>query len=125
MGARLRMETLDIDIILIPFSSNGVSDELSENVLVHQGFLNAYNSVQDDVLTTVASQLQQFPSYSLISTGHSLGGSLASIVGISLAANFPGVPLRVFTFGQPRTGSPEYAALAENLIGADNIFRGE
>ena len=119
------MEALDIDIILIPFSSNGVSDELSENVLVHQGFLNAYNSVQDDVLTTVASQLQQFPSYSLISTGHSLGGSLASIGGISLAANFPGVPLGVFTFGQPRTGSPEYAALAENLIGADNIFRGE
>ena len=31
----------------------------------------------------------------------------------------------MYTFGQPRTGNPAYADLAEQLIGADNIYRGE
>lgn len=90
---------------------------------MHQGFLNAYNSVVSEILATVASQLAKHPSYSLVSVGHSLGGALASIAGISLKANFPHVPLRMFTIGQPRTGNAEYVALAESLIGAGNIFR--
>lgn len=113
-----------MDIILVPFSSPGVSSSLTGGVTAHEGFLTAFNSVASLVISTVSSQLKQFPTYSLVSTGHSLGASLASLGGVSLAANFPGKPLKVFTFGQPRTGNPAYAELAESLIGADNIFRG-
>ena len=91
---------------------------------VHHGFLVAYNSVADTVISTVRDQLALYPSYTLISLGHSLGGALASLGGVSLAANFPDTPLRVYTFGQPRTGNPSYADLAEQLIGVDNIYRG-
>ena len=86
--------------------------------------MDAFNSVVSTVNSTVAEQLEANPTYSLISTGHSLGAALASLGGVSLAANFPGTPLRVFTFGQPRTGEPGYASLAEDLIGVENIFRG-
>ncbi|KAL5536172.1 hypothetical protein ACEPAF_4277 [Sanghuangporus sanghuang] len=75
-------------------------------------------SIQDFFL-----ELDAHEDHALVSTGHSLGGALASIAGISLAANFPGVPLQVFTFGQPRTGNAEYAQFAEDLIGTENIFR--
>lgn len=116
---------VDVDILLVPFISKGISSDLTNGVFVHQGFLTAYNSVESGILATVTSQLAQNPAYSLVSVGHSLGGALASIAGVSLSANFPNVSLRMFTFGQPRTGNAEYAALAENLVGASNIFRGE
>lgn len=104
--------------------SQGVSIDLTVGVLVEQGDLIAYNSVASGVLSTIASQLAKYPSYSLVSIGHSLGGALASIAGVSLKANFPDVPLRMFTFGQPRTGNSVYATLVEKLIGKDNLYRG-
>lgn len=96
----------------------------ADGVQVHQGFMAAYNSVADLIISNVQSQLAENPPYSLVSVGHSLGGALSSLGGVSLAANFPNVPLKVYTFGQPRTGNPAYATLAESLIGAENIFRG-
>lgn len=98
---------------------------LTNGVKVHQGFINAYNSVVGQVLDTVRSQIQQFNSYSVVTVGHSLGGALASIAGVSIKANFASTPIRMFTFGQPRTGNPSYAALVEDLVGAGNIYRGE
>lgn len=100
-----------------------MSSSLVGGVEVHHGFLTSYNSVASIVISTVKAQLALHPSYSLVSLGHSLGAALASLGGISLAQNFPGTPLRVYTFGQPRTGNPAYADLAESLIGVDNIFR--
>ncbi|KAL5494550.1 hypothetical protein ACEPAI_11 [Sanghuangporus weigelae] len=112
---------IDAQVALTPFDSQGVTN--TSNSAVHSGFLSAYNSVSSDVISAVSSQLDAHGDYALVSTGHSLGGALASIGGVSLAANFPDVPLQVFTFGQPRTGNSEYAQLAEDLIGTENIFR--
>ena len=112
----------DLLFALVDYSSPGVTG--TSGVKVHQGFLLAHQSVASEIISTVASELKAHPTYSLVSTGHSLGAALASLGGISLAANFPGVPLRVFTFGQPRTGNEAYATLAENLIGVENIYRG-
>ena len=93
--------------------------------LVHSGFLEAYNSAAPTVLAAVKEQLEEHPSYSLVITGHSLGGALASIGSVSLAKNFPGVPLKLYTFGQPRAGDPGFANTVEKIIGVDNIFRGK
>lgn len=85
--------------------------------------MTAYNSVASTVLSTVRSELASYPDYELISTGHSLGAALASLGGASLAANFPDSKLRVFTFGQPRTGNPGYAQVIEDLVGTENLYR--
>ncbi|KAH8115122.1 alpha/beta-hydrolase [Phellopilus nigrolimitatus] len=118
--ARKRL-LLHADLILMDFSSTGVSG--TSGVQAHKGFLTAFNSVASTVLAAVSEQLHANPTYSLVSTGHSLGASLASLGAISLASNFPGTPLKMYTFGQPRTGNPAYASLAEMLVGVDNIFR--
>ncbi|KAL5494551.1 hypothetical protein ACEPAI_12 [Sanghuangporus weigelae] len=111
----------DFSIARVPFSSPGVTN--TNNAKAHFGFLSAFNSVASDMLSAVSSELQAHPDYELISTGHSLGAALASLGGVSLASNFPGAPLQVFTFGQPRTGDSAYADLAEQLIGVDKLFR--
>lgn len=99
--------------ILVPYESQGVSGT-NNTARAHVGFLKAYNSVASTVISTVSTQL---------ATGHSLGASLASLAGISLASNFPDSSLRVFAFGQPKTGDAAYADLAVNLIGVGNIYR--
>ncbi|PAV23307.1 alpha beta-hydrolase [Pyrrhoderma noxium] len=84
----------DADVALVPFQSLGVIS--SSGARAHKGFLDAYNSSW---------------------------GALASIAGVSLASNFPDTSLRLFTYGQPRTGNVEYAQMTERLIGAANILR--
>ena len=107
--------------MLVDYASTGVSG--TSGVKVHQGFITAFNSASDIVLSTVTSQLNAYPTYSLVVTGHSLGAALASLGAVSLKSNFPSTSLKLYTFGQPRTGNPDYASLAENVIGVDNIFR--
>lgn len=107
---------------MVDLSSPGVTG--TEGVKVHQGFMNAFNSVADLTISNVSSELAEHSTHSLVSVGHSLGGALSSLGGVSLAANFPSAHLKVYTFGQPRTGNSAYASLAEDLIGPENIFRG-
>ncbi|KAJ7673607.1 Alpha/Beta hydrolase protein [Mycena rosella] len=109
----------DINVFLVPFVSPGIAKPFK----VHAGFLLAYNAVAKSVLGTVSSQLAMFPGYAVVVTGHSLGGSIAALAATALKTALPDAPLRLFTFGQPRTGDANFAAFVEDTIGADNIFR--
>ncbi|KAJ6468611.1 Alpha/Beta hydrolase protein [Mycena vitilis] len=109
----------DLDVFLTPFVSLG----LHKSFNVHSGFLAAYNSVAEVVLPTVKAQLAKFPKYNIVITGHSLGGALASLCASSLKPMLPGVSMKLYTFGQPRTGDAQFAAFVESTIGVNNIFR--
>lgn len=117
--------TTDLDITKVSLILQGVPKEYTSHALVHRGFLRAYNSVSITIINTISSQLHQHPSYSIVSTGFSLGAALASICGVALGLRFPITPLRTFTFGQPRTGDGRYVDLVEHVIGKENIYRGE
>ncbi|KAF8143475.1 alpha/beta-hydrolase [Mycena galopus ATCC 62051] len=109
----------DLDIFLVPFVSLGISKSFN----VHSGFLAAYNHVAGPILTAVMAQVAKFPKYTVVVTGHSMGGSLAAIGGISLKIVLPSAMVKVYTFGQPRTGDTAFASFVESTIGVDNIFR--
>ncbi|KAF4610721.1 hypothetical protein D9613_007122 [Agrocybe pediades] len=94
----------DISILQVPFISPGVNPPLGS--AVHSGFLIAWNSVAHQVLDAVQAELTAHPEYSLASTGHSLGGALSSLAGISLKQNFPDKTVRMFTYGAPRVFNP-------------------
>ncbi|KAK6984870.1 lipase-3 domain-containing protein [Favolaschia claudopus] len=107
-------------LALTPFISRGINETFS----VHTGFLNSYNGVADDVIRIVKEQLVAHPGYRIIVTGHSLGGGVAAIAAPSLrVALGDAVPLKLYTFGQPRTGDPSYATYMEDLLGEQNIHR--
>ncbi|PFH49794.1 hypothetical protein AMATHDRAFT_81145 [Amanita thiersii Skay4041] len=112
---------VDAQVSLVPFISPGVRAPVG--TLVHAGFLTAWNSVASSVISGVQTQLSAHPGYTLATSGHSLGGALSSLAGISLKQNFPNTPLRLFTYGQPRTGNVIYASFVNNAVGVSNIFR--
>ncbi|KAF8997925.1 Alpha/Beta hydrolase protein [Cyathus striatus] len=111
---------IDAELLLIPFVSPGVN--APSGSLAHTGFLTAWNSVANTVISTVKSQLAAHPGYNLVSTGHSLGGALSSLAGISLQQNFPGSSVRMFTYGQPRTFNPTGAFFINQQFG-NKAFR--
>ncbi|ETW78686.1 Lipase, class 3 [Heterobasidion irregulare TC 32-1] len=84
---------------------------------VHSGFQNAWNSVASQVISSVRSQLVSHPGYTIVTSGHSLGAALSSLAGITLQQNFPFSPIRMYTYGQPRTGNDKYASWVNDKFG--------
>ncbi|KAJ6522275.1 Alpha/Beta hydrolase protein [Mycena capillaripes] len=100
----------DVDLFLVPFVSPGITKSFN----VHSGFLAAYNDVANIVLTTVEAQVAKFPN---------LGGALAALGAVSLRTALPSAPMKLYTFGQPRTGDAQFAKFVETSIGINNIFQ--
>lgn len=113
---------IDTSLLLSPLRGPGLPENTDAHV--HTGFLYAFRSVGDRVLNVLREQFKEFPQYDVTVSGHSLGGAIASIAALSIRNSFPDAALRLFTFGQPRTGDQSFAELVETLIGVDNVFRG-
>lgn len=80
------------------------------------------------------------PDFSIVVTGHSLGGAMAPLAAITLKQNFSEHHTRVYSYGAPRTGvrlmhvvdTHLLICLAQNKVFADfvndhlgaNAFRG-
>lgn len=103
---------------------------------VHEGFAFAWSQVALKVISDVAVLREKFPSYSIVVTGHSLGGALASLGAIHLQQYFNNeaavsnsfslravqklgiVPnIRLFTFGSPRFSNQALSEYASKLVG--------
>ncbi|KAH8929916.1 alpha/beta-hydrolase [Atractiella rhizophila] len=111
----------DVSILQKPYSSAGVTP--ADDVYVHGGFLDAWNSVAQIVIDTVKGQLASHSDYTIVTSGHSLGGALSSLAAVSMKGNFPNSPVRMYTYGQPRTGNNAWAFWVNSLFG-ENAKRG-
>ncbi|MDR6554445.1 lipase family protein [Paenibacillus qinlingensis] len=81
-----------------PYAKNGG--------LVHQGFLDIYESARKPIL---ASMSKLSPHKQVYLTGHSLGGSLSTLCAADLATNTKFKNPAVYTFGSPRVGNTTFA----------------
>jgi len=106
-------------VMLVPFVSPGVT--VPDNIRVHGGFLSAWNEVATLVNETITSQLELYPDYSIAVSGHSLGASLACLGAVSIKQNFPNNNVRMYTYGQPRTGNSHFAFYVNDVFGADAL----
>lgn len=101
-----------IDMIL--FLSPGKLIAGCPECRIHSGFYLAWQSVEKAIALPVAEQLAQYPDYQLLITGHSMGGALATLLGLSYQ-NLGKSPL-VITFGQPRVGNPAFANFVDTVF---------
>ena len=88
---------------------------------VHEGFQTAYNSISADVISAVESLKQSQPSYSIVLTGHSLGGGVAAIASSSLVGR--GHEVKTYTFGEPRNGNQAFVNYLNSQVPPSDYFR--
>ncbi|MBV9723341.1 MAG: hypothetical protein JO082_15670 [Mycobacterium sp.] len=87
------------------------------------GFTAMYNSlrtgpasISPTVAKTIGSLSFPHPVTSLTVCGHSLGGALATLLALDLAANTTFTHPILFTFGSPRTGNALFASTFNQVV---------
>ena len=70
---------------------------------VHQGFYAAFKDISPQLTAAVGALHTSYPSATIVVTGHSLGGALATFAAADLKKRFA-APIVFYTYGSPRTG---------------------
>lgn len=84
-------------------------------LMVHRGFLEAYDSVKVRVGQLVDALVGDGKDWKVLVTGHSLGGALATLAAYDLATRTaaddrPRLHVEMYNFGSPRVGNARFAA---------------
>ena len=83
--------------------------------LVHTGFYDQLDSVNNTIERNIKMFKESTPEGSLIITGHSLGGAVATIASLKYATEFE-LPTYCVTFGSPRVGDAIFCNLFNEKI---------
>ncbi|KAE8229472.1 hypothetical protein CF326_g5558 [Tilletia indica] len=103
----------DIDFGLDP-PGRYLSGCIPSNSQVHGGFQETFERTVSGVYTNVVAALRSHPGAHVLVTGHSLGGSVATMDHAYLACHLPSAgvsfsSLQSIVFGKPRTGDHVWA----------------
>jgi triacylglycerol lipase len=89
----------------------------SRRVKVAMGFHENYVSLKEHVYSALALLIKERPGSKVYVTGHSLGGAMATLLGMDIVSR--GVKAKVVTFGSPRVGNSSLKRLFNrNLPGS-------
>ncbi len=79
----------------------------------HRGFTCIYQSARDQLIRELG---KLSTDKSLYITGYSLGAALAVLAALDIAVNTPFINPKVYTYGSPRTGDPEFVSRFDQTI---------
>jgi predicted lipase len=96
---------------------NPTSITNNTDIMVHKQHYKMYNSMRDELINFVKNIGDSNTLF--VITGHSLGGSLASICFLDLILNNISPNKILYTFGAPRTGNSTFS----NIISQNISFR--
>jgi len=85
--------------------TNNSTKDICTGCVAHRGFWQSWLDSRDGVLAAVTSAAKSHPGYKLITTGHSLGGAIATLAAAQLRKN--GYTVTLYSFGAPRIGSSQ------------------
>lgn len=86
---------------------------------VHIGFNHAFKSMLPEIKAFVSEAKVTGTVHCI---GHSLGGAVATLAADWAASNMS-MPVKLYTFGQPRVGLTFFSAILTKKLGANNIHR--
>lgn len=97
----------DANIIRVPMNLNNLNDD--ERPLVHWGMLRQFRSVENKITEYIDNELATNKNIdSIVYTGHSLGGGLATIANMNYAHKYTNLKHMCVTFGAPRCGNSDF-----------------
>ncbi|GME77740.1 unnamed protein product [Ambrosiozyma monospora] len=115
---------LDFAALPVDFKSYGSTKNLDVNAIdaddpkVHLGFKKASENFFDHSLTALQQLKDKYPDYKFIVTGHSLGGALASLVGVELY--MMGYNPAIVSLAGPKVFSKTFANWVDQKFSTDS-----
>ena len=82
---------------------------------MHQGFYNAFQSVEGYLRKNVQSLMDSYSGAKIYLTGHNLGGALATLAALDIEEIFGKVD-EFYSFGQPRLGNEALATFFASKV---------
>ncbi|KAJ3680000.1 hypothetical protein LUZ60_016278 [Juncus effusus] len=125
-----KWKDLQTDLLLLPARLNPerLGGDIKEEVQVHSGFLNAYDSVRTRILTLLKfaigyndkDDITSLPLWHVYITGHSLGGALATLLALELSSSQMAkkgvINVTMYNFGSPRVGNRRFAQVYNSKV---------
>jgi hypothetical protein len=84
------------------------------NCKVHYGFYNSALGVVNKTIDSIKLLRVQYPTYSVVVTGHSYGAACGQLIAMELERK--GINVKLYDYGQPRVGDAKYAAFVNTII---------
>ncbi|EAU90656.1 lipase [Coprinopsis cinerea okayama7 len=94
---------------------------LDRSIKVHNGFAEAHAETAADVRAALQRAIDESGLTSVSLVGHSLGGALSLLDGVSLPLFFPDLTFRTIVYGMPRVGNKAFAEYVNRNVDLDRI----
>ena len=113
----------DVLVDLNFFRTKFYMPNVTNNVYVHKGFYNQFNSVFNKLDNNITNyMLENNTNKELIFIGHSLGGALATLGSCYYANKYPNIKTSCVTFGSPRVGNRSFVKIFNKTVSESYRF---
>ncbi|MFX0138994.1 MAG: lipase family protein [Candidatus Hodarchaeota archaeon] len=104
----------------IHFKKYPLIDKWFRKPKVHSGFLEAYESIQEEVKTKISELLKEKDFQEILITGHSLAAAIATLAALDLTISLE-EDVTLYTFGGPYVGDKWFVRYFNKKV--KNTFR--
>ncbi|KAF1811894.1 alpha/beta-hydrolase [Eremomyces bilateralis CBS 781.70] len=111
----------DLDNALVPYTVQGSKG--CQGCKVHSGFQKAWAKNVNAVISDLKIVKKEYPEHRIMITGHSLGGGLSALCGITIAQEFGIGKVTAYGFAAPRVGDKNFAAHQEAAFPGKTFHR--
>ena len=100
------------------------SRNIPHEAMIHLGLKNVYSDQRAVLLNYVLQLALEYPSYSVIFTGHSTGGAYALLAAVDFFDQYGMYErISVFAYGSPRVGNAEWCNYVNSLPFSSRYYR--